>query len=172
MFNTDFCQRTTKDYTFLEIIQERSFGIDDLMSRSFVGGQSDVPRRYFVNCGNPGGRMIFSIDNGPTEARIVAGEDMRGLVGMMVFLITHPRGLAMSGVTKGVSFTLPRHNGVMKKINVINGCPSTEAARPAFYQQGRPVRSFHRKPYKFFAAWTTSSVQESRSQRLSTSWRP
>ena len=25
MFNTNFCQRTTKDYTFLEIIQERSF---------------------------------------------------------------------------------------------------------------------------------------------------
>ena len=83
---------------------------------------------------------------------------MRGLVGMTVFSITHPRGLAMSGVTKGVSFTLPRHNGVTEKINVINGCHMS--GKTALYQQGRPVRSFHRKPFKFFAAWTTSSVQE------------
>lgn len=35
----------------------------------------------------------------------------------------------MSGVTKGVSFTLPRHNGVTEKINVINGCRFVSAGK-------------------------------------------
>lgn len=126
------CQLTTKDYTILEVLAERNRDLDPTMttllrrklSDAQVLFREDIPATVVTLSS----RVKFSIDGGPAETRIVAHEDMRGLVGLTL-PITTPRGLALLGLAEGQSITIEHENGGMETLTVVEVAYQPEAAR-------------------------------------------
>ena len=111
MSDTETYQLTTKDYTILEVMRERYQGRDATMSEILqrkisqraVMFRDDVP----PNVVTLSSRVAYRVNDGPPETRIVAHDEMRGLVGMLL-PITNPRGLALLGLAEGQSMTIPK----------------------------------------------------------------
>ncbi|MDH6230688.1 regulator of nucleoside diphosphate kinase [Mesorhizobium soli] len=132
MSNTDVCQLTTKDYTILEVMQERCLGRDDpireLLRRKLDGAtvvfRDDIPPTVVTLSS----RVSYRIDDGPAETRIVAHDEMRGMVGS-VLSITNPRGLALLGLAEGQSITIRRIDGEEETLTVQEVVYQPEASR-------------------------------------------
>lgn len=132
MSNTQNCQLTTKDYTILEVMLERHLGGDDTMSeilRRKVSGalvmfRDDIPPTVVTLSS----RVVYRVNDGRPETRIVAHGEMRGLIGMLL-PITHPRGLALLGLAKGQSITIPNKSGGFDTMTVEEVLYQPEAAR-------------------------------------------
>lgn len=132
MSDTETCQLTTKDYTILEVMRERYQGRDAAMSailqrkvsRALVMFRDDVP----PNVVTLSSRVAYRVNDGPAETRIVAHDDMRGLVGMLL-PITNPRGLALLGLAEGQSMTIPNPHGKPETLTVQEVVYQPEAAR-------------------------------------------
>lgn len=100
MPNIDNCQLTTKDYTILEVIHERHPLRDETfstilhrkISSAVVMFRQDIP----ANVVTLSSRVAYRVNDGPAETRIVAHDQMRGLV-VMLLPIANPRGVARSG---------------------------------------------------------------------------
>ena len=101
------CMLTTKDYTILEVMLERCLGLDDPMRpilqqklhNAVVVFADDIPATVVTL----NSRVAYRVNGGPAETRIVAHDDVRGLVGRVIS-ITIPRGLALLGLAEGQSF--------------------------------------------------------------------
>ncbi|WP_019173959.1 hypothetical protein [Pseudaminobacter salicylatoxidans] len=134
MSNTDFCQLTTKDYTILEVMLERCMGQDDplreLLRRKLDGARvmfrDDIPD----NVVTLSSRVVYRVDGGPAETRIVAHDEMRGMVGS-VLPISNPRGLGLMGLAEGQSIIIRRTDGGEEKLTVQEVAYQPEAARKA-----------------------------------------
>jgi len=132
MSDTETCQLTTKDYTILEVMLERYQSRDPIMeailqrkiSRALVMFREDVP----ANVVTLSSRVAYRVDDGPAETRIVAHDEMRGLVGMLL-PITNPRGLALLGLAEGQAMTIPRPDGNRETLTVQEVVYQPEAAR-------------------------------------------
>jgi regulator of nucleoside diphosphate kinase len=132
MLTSESCQLTIKDYTILEAMEERFPRRDDLMrpilhqklSNAVVMFREDIPPTVVTL----NSRVTYRIDDGPAETRMIADDEMRGLVGMTVISITQPRGLAMLGVSEGKSVILRRPDGDPEKITVVKVAHQPEAA--------------------------------------------
>ncbi|MER9444163.1 hypothetical protein NKI79_22825 [Mesorhizobium sp. M0340] len=104
MSTIDSCQLTTKDYTILEVMQERRPARGDAfstilqrkISSAVVMFREDIPATVVTLST----RVAYRVNDGPAETRIVAHDEMRGLVGMLL-PITNPRGLALLGLAEG-----------------------------------------------------------------------
>ena len=132
MSNTQTCQLTTKDYTILEVMLERHLGDDDAMSEilhrkvssALVMFRDDIPPTVVTLSS----RVVYRVNNGPAETRIVAHGEMRGLIGMLLPM-THPRGLALLGLAEGQSLTIPKTDGGFDTLTVQEVVYQPEAAR-------------------------------------------
>ncbi|SFQ09831.1 regulator of nucleoside diphosphate kinase [Mesorhizobium sp. NFR06] len=129
---TDSCQLTTKDYTILEVIRERrpirdeafSTILQRKISRAVVMFREDIP----ANVVTLSSRVAYRVNDGPAETRIVAHDQMRGLVGMLL-PITNPRGLALLGLAEGQSMSIPTADGNLETLTVHEVLYQPEAAR-------------------------------------------
>lgn len=132
MSNTDDCQLTTKDYTILEVMLERCLGRDDpmreILRRKIDGAtvvfRDDIPPTVVTLSS----RVTYRVDDGPAETRIVAHDEMRGLVGS-VLSITNPRGLALLGLAEGQSMTIRRADGAEETVTVEEVAYQPETAK-------------------------------------------
>lgn len=114
MPHTQPCQLTTKDYTILEVMLDRRRGRDETMaailrrklSNAIVMFRHDIPPSVVTL----GSRVVYRVNDGPAETRIIAHDEMRGLVGTTL-PVTNPRGLALLGLGEGQSITIARSNG-------------------------------------------------------------
>ena len=127
----DSCQLTTKDYTILEVMQERRPARDAFsailqrkISSAVVMFREDVP----ANVVTLSTRVAYRVNDGPAETRIVAHDEMRGLVGMLL-PITNPRGLALLGLAEGQSISIPTTDGGLETLTVHEVVYQPEAAR-------------------------------------------
>ncbi|WP_322414421.1 nucleoside-diphosphate kinase [Mesorhizobium huakuii] len=149
----DSCQLTSKDYTILEVMQERRPGGDTfsaILQRKISGAV--VMFREEVTLST---RVAYRVNDGPAETRIVAHDEMRGLVGMLL-PITNPRGLALLGLAEGQSMSIPTTDGGLETLTVHEVVYQPEAARrerlklagnavSGSWRQGGPVlRVVHR----------------------------
>ncbi|QPC92995.1 nucleoside-diphosphate kinase [Mesorhizobium sp. INR15] len=158
MPNIDSCQLTTKDYTVLEVMQERRPGGDTFsailqrkISNAVVMFREDIPATVVTLST----RVAYRANDGPAETRIVAHDEMRGLVGMLL-PITNPRGLALLGLAEGQSMSIPSADGGLETMTVHEVVYQPEAARrerlkltgnaaSGSWRQGEPVlRVVHR----------------------------
>jgi regulator of nucleoside diphosphate kinase len=157
MPTTDSCQLTTKDYTILEVMQERhprgdvlSVILQRKISSAVVMFREDIPATVVTLSS----RVAYRVNDGPAETRIVAHDEMRGLVGMLL-PITNPRGLALLGLAEGQSMSIPTAGG-LETLTVHEVVYQPEAARrerlklvgpaaPGLWRPGGPVlRVVHR----------------------------
>lgn len=123
---------TTKDYTILEVMLDRCLGRDDplagmlrrKLSSAVVMFRDDIPS----NVVTLSSRVTYRIDGNPAETRILAADDVRGLVGLTIPL-GNPRGLALLGLTEGQSDTIEHRDGRIETIMVEQVVYQPEAAR-------------------------------------------
>ena len=73
-------------------------------------------------------RVVYRVNDGPAETRIVAHGEMRGLIGMLL-PITNPRGLALLGLAEGQSIAIPKADGSFETLTVQEVVYQPEAAR-------------------------------------------
>ncbi|TPJ38241.1 nucleoside-diphosphate kinase [Mesorhizobium sp. B2-6-5] len=155
----DSCQLTIKDYTILEVMRERHPARDETfsailqrkISSAVVVFREDIPATVVTLSS----RVAYQVNDGPAETRIVAHDEMRGLVGMLL-PITNPRGLALLGLAEGQSMSIPTANGCLETLTLHEVVYQPEAARrerlklaggaaPASWRLGGPVlRVVHR----------------------------
>ena len=127
------CLLTTKDYTILEVMLERCLGLDDplrptlqeKLKSAVVVFADDIPTTVVTL----NSRVAYRVNGGAAETRIVAHDDIRGLVGRVIS-ITVPRGLALLGLAEGQSFHF-RDGGreVSETVTVQEVAYQPEAAR-------------------------------------------
>ncbi|WP_404924799.1 nucleoside-diphosphate kinase [Mesorhizobium sp. ORM16] len=127
----DSCQLTTKDFTILEVMQERhprgdalSVVLQRKISSAIVMFREDIPPTVVTLST----RVTYRVNDGPAETRIVAHDEMRGLVGMLL-PITNPRGLALLGLAEGQSMSIPTAQGGHETLAVHEVVYQPEAAR-------------------------------------------
>ena len=131
MSDSDFCQLTTKDYTTIEVLLERYAGRDDTMAailrqkiaKAVVMFRDDIPS----NVVTLDSRVTFRVDGGPAETRIIANDETRGVVGM-VLAITTPRGVALLGLAEGDCVTITKEDGSRETLSVQEVVYQPEAA--------------------------------------------
>jgi regulator of nucleoside diphosphate kinase len=132
MSNTDVCQLTTKDFTILEVMLERCLGRDDpmreILRRKLEGATVVFRDDVAPTVVTLSSRVSYRVDDGPAETRIVAHDEMRGMVGS-VMSITNPRGLALIGLAEGQSMTIRRADGADEKLTVQEVVYQPEAAK-------------------------------------------
>lgn len=132
MFSTETFQLTTKDYTIIEMMLEQHVGRDETMaailrrkvSNAFVTFRDDIPPSVVTLSS----RVAYRVDDNPVETRIVAHDEMRGLVGLLL-PITNPRGLALLGLAEGQSMTIAKRGGGSETLTVQEVVYQPEAAR-------------------------------------------
>lgn len=131
MSSTETFQLTTKDHTILEVMRERCIGDEVVseilrrkLSRSVISFREDIPADVVTL----NSRVTYRVDDGPAETRIIAPENMRGLVGLLL-PIGNPRALALIGLAEGQSMTIPRAGGGAETVAVVQVVYQPEAAR-------------------------------------------
>ncbi|MER9625016.1 nucleoside-diphosphate kinase [Mesorhizobium sp. M0222] len=128
----DSCKLTTKDYTILEVMQERlpacgdtfSAILQQKISSAVVVFRQDIPATVVTLSS----RVAYRVNDGPAETRIVAHDEMRGLVGMLL-PITNLRGLSLLGLAEGQSISIPTSDGGFETLTVHDVVYQPEAAR-------------------------------------------
>ncbi|TGT71956.1 MULTISPECIES: nucleoside-diphosphate kinase [unclassified Mesorhizobium] len=132
MSTFDSCQLTTKDYTILEVVRDRHPMRDETfwailqrkISTAVVMFREDIP----PNVVTLNSRVAYRVNDGPAETRIIAHDQMRGLVGMLL-PITNLRGLALLGLAEGESISIPTADGRLETLTVLEVVYQPEAAR-------------------------------------------
>jgi regulator of nucleoside diphosphate kinase len=142
--STQACRLSTKDYTILEVMLDRHAGRDETLTailREKIAGalvmfRDDVPPEVVTL----GSRVAFQVDDGPTDTRIVAQDDVGGAVGSLL-PITNPRGLALLGLGEGQSITIPRRGGGVEILTVEEVVYQPESAKREAVRQRQAASS-------------------------------
>ncbi|HEU4985550.1 MAG TPA: nucleoside-diphosphate kinase [Rhizobiaceae bacterium] len=101
------CILTTKDFTILEVMLDRCKSTDSelagllrqKLNEARVVFREDVPD----DVATLNSRLIYRVDGGPTNTRIISHALMGSPVGLFL-PITNPRGLALLGLSEGQVF--------------------------------------------------------------------
>ncbi|MDG4879244.1 nucleoside-diphosphate kinase [Mesorhizobium sp. WSM4935] len=149
MSTSDSCQLTTKDYTILEVVRDRhpmrneTFWaiLQRKISTAVVMFRDDIP----PNVVTLNSRVAYRVNDGPAETRIIAHDQMRGLVGMLL-PITNLRGLALLGLAEGQSISIPTAGGHLETLTVHEVVYQPEAARRERLKLAGVVASEPRRP--------------------------
>ena len=127
----DRCILTTKDFTILEVMLDRSLGRDDplvpilrrKLDAATVVLRDDVPD----SVATLSSRVSFSVDGRPADTRILSHDRMNS---PGVFLpITTARGLALLGLSEGQCFLLRGRGGAEEEVLLESVLYQPEAAR-------------------------------------------
>jgi regulator of nucleoside diphosphate kinase len=143
MSNAEYCLLTYNEYTILEVMLERCLGRDDSLgailrrklARAIVMFPDDIPPTVVTL----NSRVIFRVDGNAAETRILAHDEMPGLVGLTIPLSNH-RGLAMLGLSEGQSFTLQKPSGSTETITVEQVVYQPEATKLASKAGPQPLQ--------------------------------
>ncbi|MDQ6438032.1 nucleoside-diphosphate kinase [Mesorhizobium sp. LHD-90] len=128
---TATCILTTKDFTILEIMRDRSLGSDDPLApilktkleTATVVFRDDVP----VNVATLSSRVTFSLDGRDPDTRILSHDRVNS---PGLFLpITTSRGLALLGLAEGEDMAFTSHEGRQERIVLEKVQYQPEAAR-------------------------------------------
>ncbi|WP_315920602.1 nucleoside-diphosphate kinase [Mesorhizobium sp. SP-1A] len=151
MSATETFHLTTKDYTILEVMQERAIGRDETLaqivrrkiSNAVVMFREDIA----PTVATLSSRVVYRIDDGPAETRIIAHDTMRGLVGT-ILPITNPRGLALLGLSEGQSMEIAKAGGGFETVTLQTVAYQPEAAQRELDKTGqtRPQPTRQRGP--------------------------
>ncbi|UXN66120.1 nucleoside-diphosphate kinase (plasmid) [Phyllobacterium sp. A18/5-2] len=135
MFKSNVCQLTTKDYYTLQSMQDSMFLKDELMrsilrdklSNAIVTFPEDIPSTVVTL----NSRISYRVDGGLLENRVIGNNDMRGIVGLTVISISHPRGLTLLGLAEGQSAVVGRTSDARETVKVekVFYQPEAEARR-------------------------------------------
>lgn len=146
MLEHERCLLTTKDFTILEVMLDRRLGSDTALApllrrkldHAVVVFRDDIPADVVTL----NSRVSYRVgDQGP-DTRIISHDELRGLVGFTL-PITHPRGLALLGLTEGGSITIPAADGAAETLCVEKILFQPEAAGRALAgsrRNGRRLR--------------------------------
>ena len=127
----DRCILTTKDFTILEVMLDRSLGRDDplvpilrrKLDAATVVLRADVPSAVATLSS----RVSFSVAGRPADTRILSHDRMNS---PGVFLpITTARGLALLGLSEGQQFLLRGRGGAEEEVLLESVLYQPEAAR-------------------------------------------
>ena len=127
----DRCILTTKDFTILEVMLDRSLGRDDplvpilrrKLDAATVVLRDDVPPAVATLSS----RVSFSVGGAPADTRILSADRMNS---PGVFLpITTARGLALLGLSEGQQFLLRGRGGAEEEVLLESVLYQPEAAR-------------------------------------------
>lgn len=140
MPNADNCVLTTKDHAILKTMLERCLGAGDplrpllesKLRTATVMFREDIPPAVVTL----GSRVTYSIDDEPEETRTVVADGAQGTVGSTL-PITHPRGLALIGLSEGQSLVIRKIDGGEEKVTVEQVLYQPEAARHAASRRER-----------------------------------
>jgi regulator of nucleoside diphosphate kinase len=129
--STDNCILTTKDFTILEVMQDRCHRDEPLstilkrkIDTALVVFRDDVPG----NVATLSSRVTFSVDGRDPDTRVLSPERMTSPIGMFL-PITTLRGLALLGLAEGQGFVLADHEGQEERIVLEKVLYQPEAAR-------------------------------------------
>jgi regulator of nucleoside diphosphate kinase len=159
------CLLTTKDHTILEVMLERCLGLDDplrpilqekLRKAVVVFADEVLPTVVTLNS-----RVAYRVNGGAAETRIVAHDEIRGLVGRVIS-ITVPRGLALLGLAEGQSFHIRGRDGADETVTVQEVAYQPEAAK-RLAEKMPPCRRF--RAYALYTARTTPRPQHGKPRR-------
>jgi regulator of nucleoside diphosphate kinase len=127
----DNCILTTKDFTILEVMQDRCRGDDPLsmilkrkIDTALVVFRDDVPG----DVATLSSRVTFSMDGRDPDTRVLSPERMTSPVGMFL-PITTLRGLSLLGLSEGQDFVLTDPEGLEERIILEKVQYQPEAAR-------------------------------------------
>lgn len=126
------CTLTTKDFTILEVMLDRSLDPADAMTAllrrkldsAIVVFRDDVPPQVATLSS----RVSFSVDGGEPDSRILSHDRMSSPVGLYL-PITARRGLALLGLTEGQVVRITNHDGAQESIQLHQVLYQPEAAR-------------------------------------------
>ncbi|NLD55335.1 MAG: nucleoside-diphosphate kinase [Burkholderiaceae bacterium] len=126
------CILTTKDFTILEVMRDRSLDPEDPLAQilkrktesAVVMFRDDVP----ADVATLRSRVTFSIDGRDPDTRVISHDRMSSPVGMFL-PITSLRGLALLGLSEGQEFVLTNADGVEERITLDKVNYQPEAAR-------------------------------------------
>lgn len=129
---TDNCILTTKDFTILEVMYDRSLGREDHLApilkrkleTALVVFREDIPQ----NVATLSSRVTFRVDGRDPDTRVLSPERATSAVGMFLSIAT-PRGLALLGLAEGQQFVLQGHQGADEKVVLEKVEYQPEAAR-------------------------------------------
>ncbi len=141
---THFCLLTTKDYAVLDTLLKAAATRDDPVASLIRKKLSDVTvvgayeiDPHFVTLNS---RVIFRVDGGPADTRIVINGEEDGLVGMTI-PIRVPRGLALLGARAGRDIVATRLDGSIENIRVEEVAFQPEAHRRSTAAKGRSTNA-------------------------------
>lgn len=138
----DRCILTTKDFTILEVMLDRSLGRGDpllpilrrKLDAATVVLRDDVPPAVATLSS----RVSFSVGGGPADTRVLSHDRMNS---PGVFLpITTARGLALLGLSEGQHFRLRGSGGVEEDVLLESVLYQPEAARRLKEEPLTPVQ--------------------------------
>ncbi len=132
MSDTENFHLTTKDFTILEVMLERAIGRDETLrailqrkvSKAIVVFRQDIA----PTVATLSSRVTYRVDDKPAETRVIAHDEMRGLVGT-ILPITNPRGLALLGLSEGQSMEIARADGTREILTLEAVIYQPEAAQ-------------------------------------------
>src|SRR5690606_23778161 len=104
------------------------------LSRAIIRFSEDIPADVVTLSS----RVTYRVDDGPAETRIIAPDNMRGLIGLLL-PICHPRALALIGLAEGQSMAIPRTDGGIETLSVVHVMYQPEAARRERLGQTRTI---------------------------------
>lgn len=142
MWTSKGCILTTKDFTILEVLQERGTGLSEPLAAllrhkldcATVVFRADVP----ANVATLNSRIRYRAGAGEPETRIIAHDEIAGIAGLTLPLTTL-RGLALLGLAEGESIVLPRDGGsAPQRIVLEEVLYQPEAERHRSAQPARP----------------------------------
>ena len=147
--SVDACILTTKDYTILEVMLDRSLGRDDPMAgilrRKLEGARvvlsDDVP----IAVATLSSRVMFSVGGRQPETRVLSHDRMSSPVGLFL-PITTARGLALLGLSEGQRFRLRGSDGAEEEILLEKVLYQPEAARRQREVPLPPTPNAQRRP--------------------------
>ena len=128
----DSCILTTKDFTILEILLDRSVGMDDAV-RSHLRRKLDEATVVFRDDIPPdvatlSSRISYRINVSETDSRILSHDTSSSPIGLFLPIST-PRGLALLGMTEGQEVTLGAADGNLERLVLEKVLYQPEAAR-------------------------------------------
>jgi len=126
------CRLTTKDQAILETLLERcqdqGGAYAALIARKLAGAEVRPGRDIPANVVTLDSRVLYRVDGGPAETRIVARSAVGGPVVGLLLPLTTLRGLALLGMAEGESVVV-EEGGAQVTLSVQAVAYQPEAAR-------------------------------------------
>jgi regulator of nucleoside diphosphate kinase len=134
---TNFCELTSKDHAILEVMHERSSALGEpiapMLREKLAGARVVLRDEVHPDVVTLNSRVLFNVDGGVKQTRIVVQGELRALVGMTIPLAT-PLGIALLGLSPGQAATIERADGTLETVHLERVLYQPEAAKRGMLQ--------------------------------------